>query len=227
LLPHAGVLNFPDVLASAPLQGLRLLVVEDDETIRSSLADLLCDEGATLATVANGREALEALRCAPQPPDLILLDLMMPVMDGWEFRIAQRADRMLSGIPLIAMSADRSAKARAIAADAYVGKPLDFEALVGRIRSVVEEAAEKRRAAADSTAAFALMAAEIAHEINNPLTYVLANLHVLAEKFPAGSRDPEQIELHDLISDAVEGAERIRRVVKQAQMEPHALRRHH
>jgi CheY-like chemotaxis protein len=215
------------VLASAPLHGLHLLVVEDDETIRASLADLLCDEGATLATVSNGREALEALRRASQPPDLILLDLMMPVMDGWEFRIAQRADRMLSGIPLIAMSADRSAKARAIAADAYVGKPLDFEALVGRIRSVVTEAAEKRKAAADSAAAFAMMAAEIAHEINNPLTYVLANLHVLAEKFPPGSRDPEQMELHDLVADAVEGAERIRRVVKQAQVEPDALRRHH
>jgi DNA-binding response OmpR family regulator len=152
---------------------------------------------------------------------------MMPVMDGWEFRIVQRADRMLSGIPLIAMSADRSAKARAIAADAYVGKPLDFEALVGSIRSVVAEAAEKRRAAVDTAATFAMMAAEIAHEINNPLTYVLANLHVLAEKFPAGGRDPERMELHDLVADAVEGAERIRRVVKQAQLEPQALRHHH
>ena len=64
------------------------------------------------------------------------------------------------------------------------------------------------------------MAAEIAHEINNPLTYVLANLHVLAEKFPPGSHDPELAELHDLVADAVEGAERIRRVVKQAQNGP-------
>jgi CheY-like chemotaxis protein len=201
------------------------LVVEDDETIRESLSDLLRDEGAELVTAANGREALDSLR-ASTPPDLILLDLMMPVMDGWEFRIVQRADRMLSGIPLIAMSADRSAKARAIAADAYVGKPLDFEALVASIRTVVTEAAEKRRAAVDTAAAFAMMAAEIAHEINNPLTYVLANLHVLAEKFPAGGRDPERMELHDLVADAVEGAERIRRVVKQAQLEPQALRHH-
>jgi CheY-like chemotaxis protein len=213
------------VLASAPLQGLRLLVVEDDETIRESLMDLLQDEGATLATAANGREALEALR-RPPSPDLILLDLMMPVMDGWEFRIAQRADEALAGIPLIAMSADRSAKAAAIAADAYVGKPLDFGALVRRIQRVVAEAAEKRRAAADSAASFAVMAAEIAHEINNPLTYVLANLHVLSERFPAGSPDPAEAELHDLVADAVEGAERIRRVVKQAQRSPSSLRHH-
>ncbi len=62
-----SVLSFSDVLASAPLKGLRLLVIEDDETIRSALSDLLRDEGATLATAANGREALEELR-ASQPP---------------------------------------------------------------------------------------------------------------------------------------------------------------
>jgi CheY-like chemotaxis protein len=213
------------VLASAPLQGLRLLVVEDDETILASLTDLLRDEGATLVTASNGRDALATLRTS-EPVDLILLDLMMPVMDGWEFRIAQRADRALAGIPIIALSADASAKARAIAADAYLRKPVDVAGLVGSIRSVVDGRAEKRRAAADTATEFALMAAEIAHEINNPLTYVLANLHVLAEKFPAGSRDPEQAELHDLVADAVEGAERIRRVVKQAQLEPQALRRH-
>jgi len=214
------------VLASAPLQGLRLLVVEDDETILASLSDLLREEGATLVTAANGRDALATLRATEPPPDLILLDLMMPVMDGWEFRVAQRADRALAGIPIIALSADSSAKARAIAADAYLRKPIDVPGLVTSIRGVIDSRTEKRRAAADTAAEFALMAAEIAHEINNPLTYVLANLHVLAEKFPAGSRDPEQAELHDLVADAVEGAERIRRVVKQAQVEPGALRRH-
>ncbi|HVV48917.1 MAG TPA: response regulator [Polyangia bacterium] len=214
------------MLASAPLQGLRLLVVEDDETIRESLSELLRDEGATLQTASNGREALETLH-APPAPDLILLDLMMPVMDGWEFRVAQRADQALAGIPLIAMSADRSAKASAIAADAYIGKPLDISDLVGRIRRIVDETQEKRRAAADSAAAFGLLAAEIAHEINNPLTYVLANLHVLAEKFPAGSGDPAAAELHDLVADAVEGAERIRRVVKAAQRDPATLRHDH
>ena len=212
------------MLASAPLQGLRLLVVEDDETILASLSDFLRDEGAVLTTAANGRDALAMLRTA-EPPDLILLDLMMPVMDGWEFRIAQRADRALAGIPIIALSADASAKARAIAADGYLRKPIDLPGLVVSIRSVLDSRAEKSRAAAGTATEFALMAAEIAHEINNPLTYVLANLHVLAEKFPPGSKDRGQAELHDLVADAVEGAERIRRVVKQAQLEPQALRR--
>jgi CheY-like chemotaxis protein len=212
------------VLGSS-LRGLRLLVVEDDENIRESLSDLLRDEGATPTTAANGHEALQELRTS-RVPDLILLDLMMPVMDGWEFRVEQRSDEALATIPLIAMSADMSAKARAIAADAYIRKPLDFSALVRRIRAVVDHAVEQRQAAAGTATAFALMAADIAHEINNPLTYVLANLHVLAERFPAGSLDPERQELHDLVADAVEGAERIRRVVKQAQLDPPSLRRH-
>jgi CheY-like chemotaxis protein len=212
------------VAAGAPLRGLHILVVEDDENIRASLAELLIDEGATLATAPDGRQALEALRVGPRP-DLILLDLVLPVMDGWEFRVVQRADRELSTIPLIAMSADRSAKAHAIAADGYVQKPIELPELVGTIRGVLRQIAEKRLAADNSTAAFALLAAEIAHEINNPLTYVLANLQVLAERFPPGSGDPSRAELHELVADAVEGAERIRRLVKQAQRDPRAVRR--
>ena len=207
------------------LRGLRLLVVEDDEMIRDALTDLLRDEGATVTAVPNGREALGELR-AGRPADLILLDLMMPVMDGWEFRVEQRADPALAHVPLIAMSADMSAKARAIAADAYLRKPLDFAELVGRIRSVADRAAEQRAAVADTAAAFATMAAEIAHEINNPLTYVMANLQVLADRLPAAT-DPESRELRELIDDALEGADRIRRVVKEAQRDPEKLRHNH
>ncbi len=207
------------------LRGLRLLVVEDDEMIRDALTDLLRDEGATVTAVPNGRDALGELRTGGLA-DLILLDLMMPVMDGWEFRVEQRADPILAHVPLIAMSADMSAKARAIAADAYLRKPLDFAELVGRIRAVADRAAEQRAAAADTAATFATMAADIAHEINNPLTYVMANLQVLADRLPAGT-DAESRELRELIDDALEGADRIRRVVKEAQREPEKLRHNH
>ena len=207
------------------LRGLRLLVVEDDEMIRDALTDLLRDEGADVLAVANGREALGELR-AGRSADMILLDLMMPVMDGWEFRVEQRADPALNHIPLIAMSADMSAKARAIAADGYLRKPLDFAELVGRIRTVADHAADQRAAAADTAATFATMAAEIAHEINNPLTYVMANLQVLADRLPAAT-DAESRELRELIDDALEGADRIRRVVKEAQRDPEKLRHNH
>ena len=132
MLPRGGVLSFPDVLASAPLHGLRLLVVEDDETIRASLADLLCDEGATLATVANGREALEALRRAPEPPDLILLDLMMPVMDGREFRQVQRSEPELDAIPVLLLTAhaNQEQAVAGMGAIKFVRKPVDLDKLL-------------------------------------------------------------------------------------------------
>src|SRR5262245_38468489 len=74
--------------ASSP-DGIGPLLVEDDASIRYALADMLGDEGFDVTTVVNGRDALNALRCGA-PPDVILLDLMMPVMDGWEFRVEQR-----------------------------------------------------------------------------------------------------------------------------------------
>jgi signal transduction histidine kinase len=193
------------------------LLVEDDLSIRTTLGDLLVEEGLSVTATPNGRDALAELRAAPIP-DVILLDLMMPVMDGWEFRVEQRADPMLAGIPLIAMSADMSAKARAIAADRYIRKPIDFPELLTEIRNVVEHAAKQRLAAADRMAALGTLASGIAHEINNPLTYVMANLNLLAGKLAEHRTTAGAEEMAELVGEALEGAERIRRIVKQAQM---------
>jgi signal transduction histidine kinase len=196
--------------------GTRLLLVEDDSSIRFALTDMLSDEGFDVTSVVNGREALEELRSGA-PPDVILLDLMMPVMDGWEFRVEQRSDPTIAGIPLLAMSADLSPKARAIAADGYLRKPLDFSELLRQLHSVVARASRQRLAAADRMAALGTLASGIAHEINNPLTYVIANLQTLAEQLPASS-DRAARELADVVAEALDGAERIRKLVKQVQM---------
>jgi signal transduction histidine kinase len=201
-------------MSDRPLRGTRLLLVEDDAGIRNTLGELLIDEGLVVTTAANGRQALQELRTAA-PPDVIVLDLMMPVMDGWEFRVEQRGDPALSDIPLVAMSADLSAKARAIAADGYVRKPIDFPGMLRLLRKVVEQAAQQRYAVADRLAALATLAHGIAHEINNPLTYMLANLQLLADKLSASDGDDE---LRELVGETLEGAERIHRIVKQAQM---------
>jgi CheY-like chemotaxis protein len=104
------------------------LVVEDDETIRESLSDLLRDEGAELVTAANGREALDSLR-ASTPPDLILLDLMMPVMDGWQFRKEQKKlAPELANIPLVVITATGKRPVLVDAAE-LVMKPLDLNRL--------------------------------------------------------------------------------------------------
>ena len=94
-----------------------VLIVEDDEDLREMMAQLLTLEGFQTATVANGQEALAYLHASARP-EVILLDLMMPVMDGWEFRRRQQADPDLAGVPVIVLSAldqTRAAKVDAVA----------------------------------------------------------------------------------------------------------------
>lgn len=82
-----------------------ILVVEDDHDIRVGVRMLLEDEGFRVLTVTDGRSALELLERAPEPPRLILLDLMLPVMDGWHFAKLVRKRPRLAGIPIVIMSA--------------------------------------------------------------------------------------------------------------------------
>jgi CheY-like chemotaxis protein len=111
-----------------------VLIVEDDEDLREMMAQLLSLEGFRTATVANGREALEYLHDA-EAPQVILLDLMMPVMDGWEFRRKQQADPSLAPVPVIVLSALDQARAAALDANAFLKKPLDFDRLLSLVRS--------------------------------------------------------------------------------------------
>ena len=108
-----------------------ILIVEDDADLRDSLADLLTEEGYQVVGAANGQEALDYLRSAA-PPCLILLDLMMPVMNGWEFREHQQKDPALSTIPVAVVSGVRNALNRRATLNAveYFQKPVDLTALL-------------------------------------------------------------------------------------------------
>lgn len=81
-----------------------VLVVDDDAAIRSAMACMLEDEGFEVSTANNGAEALDCLRDGLRPC-AIILDLMMPVMDGWDFRAMQQQDPALSAIPVIVVTA--------------------------------------------------------------------------------------------------------------------------
>lgn len=81
-----------------------VLVVEDDPDVRSALAELLSGEGYDVATTSDGGEALDTLRAGLQP-SVILLDLMMPNVDGWDFRRAQLDDPKLAGVPVVLLTA--------------------------------------------------------------------------------------------------------------------------
>lgn len=84
-----------------------VLVVEDDPDIRATLCEALEDHGYTAVPASNGAEALDYLRRTNERPCLILLDLMMPVMDGQTFRAEQRADAAIAQIPVVVVSAYR------------------------------------------------------------------------------------------------------------------------
>jgi two-component system chemotaxis response regulator CheY len=92
-----------------------ILVVDDDEDIRYAMSDTLEAEGYRVMLAEDGRDALLRLRTGAELPCLILLDLMMPNMDGIEFRGEQQRDPTLSSIPVVLLSADSQVKRKAAA----------------------------------------------------------------------------------------------------------------
>jgi CheY-like chemotaxis protein len=114
-----------------------ILVVEDHADMREMLAVLLESEGFEVQTATNGEEALQRLK--ESQPALILLDLMMPVMTGDEFRARQLADPRYRDVPVICMTAAHDGRERAarMHANEYFQKPLDFERLLTTVHAMV------------------------------------------------------------------------------------------
>ena len=107
-----------------------ILIVEDDDDVREAIAAFLEGEGYAVVEARHGEEALHCLRSSTEFC-LILLDLFMPVMNGWSFRAEQQKDAKLAGIPVIVVSADAGAHQKASdlgAVDAMV-KPIHLEQL--------------------------------------------------------------------------------------------------
>lgn len=115
---------------SAGLAG-SILVIDDDETVRETLRDFLSDEGYASVLAADGSQALELLRSGRPRPSLIILDLGMPNMDGWQFRACQMRDPALAEIPVIVATADRGALVAGAAA--VLRKPLDLRHLASAV----------------------------------------------------------------------------------------------
>lgn len=109
-----------------------VFIIEDDVDTREMLAKFLELEGYSVELASNGRQALDRLS-EGAPASVILLDLMMPVMDGWEFRRRQAEDARLREIPTIVVSAAGRDRMAQVTADAYLSKPVDMDELLTRV----------------------------------------------------------------------------------------------
>lgn len=109
----------------------RILVVEDDTSIRELLVELLESEGYAVASAVNGLEGLKYLQNEINP-DLILIDLMMPVMDGYSFRTEQLKNANWSKIPTVVMSAEANAKEKMknFNITAFLSKPVELDTIL-------------------------------------------------------------------------------------------------
>jgi CheY-like chemotaxis protein len=113
-----------------------VMIVDDDDAIREALEDVLSDEGYDVVGVSDGQQALDYLLADLHPekrPSAILVDLWMPVMDGWKFLDALLEDPRLSRIPLVVLTAARDQRARDLRVAEVLTKPVQLQQVLGAL----------------------------------------------------------------------------------------------
>ncbi|MEJ7730609.1 MAG: response regulator [Polyangiaceae bacterium] len=203
--------------ASAPAV---VLLVDDDEDIRESIAEFLRDDGYEVVGARNGAVAMDLIR-GGLVPSVVLTDLMMPVMTGWELVARLRADENLASLPVIVTSA--AADRAPPDSDKVLAKPLRLDLLiesVGELCRASRKGAEKRSVALQGLAQRNVELAEmqkfreemsslIVHDMKNPLMAIVTNLaYVLEEPLDITS------EKNEALVDSREAAERLSRLVE-------------
>jgi CheY-like chemotaxis protein len=131
---EAGLMSEVGSMNSQPGASRSIMLVEDDEIVRRAIQMVLEWEGYQVQCAVNGQEALDALRAGSRP-SLILLDLMMPVLDGEQFRCEQLRDPDLASIPVIVVSA--ASFANAVNAARHIHKPFEVQELLSAIHEQV------------------------------------------------------------------------------------------
>ncbi len=210
--PAAAPIRAP--AATGPSAGARILVVDDSAANRNMLVRRLQRQGYTAEEARSGSEALD--RIAAENYDLVLLDLMMPVMDGFEVLACMKRDRRMRTVPVVMISAldeiDSVVRAIEMGAEDYLLKPFDPVLLRARIGALLE----KKRLRDELTvqekmASLGSLTAGIAHEIKNPLNFVL-NFAELSEELAVELRShlKDREELAALAADLETNIHKIR-----------------
>lgn len=171
--------------------GARILIVDDSAANRTMLARRLQRQGYAAEEAGGGQEALD--RIAAENFDLVLLDLMMPVMDGFEVLSRMKQDRRMRTVPVVMISAldeiDSVVRAIEMGAEDYLLKPFDPVLLRARIGALLEKKRLRDELTVqDKMASLGALTAGIAHEIKNPLNFVL-NFAELSEELALELRE--------------------------------------
>ena len=114
-----------------------VMIVDDDDAIREALEDVLSDEGYEVVGMSDGQQALDYLQ-AEKRPSAILVDLWMPVMDGWKFLDALLDDPRLSRIPLVVLTAARDQRARDLRVSEVLTKPVQLQQVLGALERLTK-----------------------------------------------------------------------------------------
>ncbi len=192
-----------------------LLVVEDDVHLLQGIRDILEIEGYRVLTAGNGVEGLDVLNGLPRPPDLIISDIMMPRMDGYQFFQAVRASERWVDIPFVFLTAKGEKHdvrlGQRLGAEAYVVKPMDPEDLLVIVDARLRRIQQIRERYDDQVSDIKRNIMTILnHEFRTPLTYMVAYSDLLNSD--AASLTPD--ELRTFLRGVNNGADRFRRLVE-------------
>jgi len=180
----------------------KILIVDDAEDTVELLRKRFRAEGYDTSEAFNGEEALNMV--PEYEPDLIVLDVMMPKIDGYEVCQRLKADEKTKYIPVLMLTAkgevEHKVKGLNIGADDYMGKPFDYKELSARVRSLLSiKATHEKKVEEEKSGALEQMMEQVAHEIRNPLTSVGGFARKVFNKLPED--DPNRKYMQYIIED--------------------------
>jgi two-component system, sensor histidine kinase and response regulator len=198
----------------------KILIVDDAEDTVELLRKRFRAEGYDTAEAYNGEEALQ--KVPEYSPDLVVLDVMMPKIDGYEVCQRLKADENTKYIPVLMLTAkgevEHKIRGLDIGADDYMSKPFDYKELSARIRSLLSiKATHEKKVVTEKTGALEQMIDEVAHEIRNPLTSIGGFARKVFNKLPED--DPNRKYMQMIIEDVAVLENMIKQLIELKSME--------